>query len=50
VNKRENLVAHLATCEDESVRIVALAAVRRKNVDLDGSKSESVYLDPQLGR
>lgn len=50
MNKREYLIAHLATCEDEGMRAVALVAVRREDVDLDGRKGESVYLDTQLGR
>lgn len=50
VNKWKHLIAHLATCEDEGVRVVAVAAVGRKNMDLDGRKSKSIYLNTQLGR
>lgn len=45
VDKWKHLIAHLAACEDEGVGIVALAAVGRKNMDLDGRKSKSVYLN-----
>jgi len=50
VDKREDLIAHLATCEDEGVRVVALAAVGWKDMDLNGRKSKSVYLNTQLSR
>jgi hypothetical protein len=50
VDEREDLIAHLAACEDQRMRVVALAAVGRKDVNLDGCEGQSVYLDTQLGR
>jgi lactate dehydrogenase-like 2-hydroxyacid dehydrogenase len=49
VDEREDLIAHLAACEDERMRVVALAAVGWENVDLDRCEGKSVYLDTQLG-
>lgn len=45
----KHLIADLAACEDESVWIIALAAVGWQDVNLDGLEGELVYLDAQLG-
>jgi hypothetical protein len=50
VDEREDLIAHLAACKDERMRVVALAAVGREDVDLNGCEGKPVYLNTQLGR
>jgi hypothetical protein len=45
----KHLIADLAACEDESVWIIALAAVGWQDVNLDRLEGELVYLDAQLG-
>jgi hypothetical protein len=50
VDKWKDLIAHLAACEDERMRVVALAAVGREDVDLDRCEGKPVYFNTQLGR
>lgn len=45
----EDLIAHLATGEDEGVRVVALAAVGWEDVYLDRGEGNFIYLYTQLG-
>jgi hypothetical protein len=49
VYERKHLIADLAAREDQTVRVVALTAIWRQDVDLDGFEGELIYLNTQLG-